>query len=694
VRSWVATEGAPSPFGATWIEGERAFNFALHARDATAVTLLLYDAADLVGPLRRVVLDPLVNKSGRVWHCRLDEAAVGSAEYYAYAVSGPNTPAQGHRFDDEKILFDPYARALFFPPRFSREAAQAPGGNAGRAPLGVLRPAAPFDWTGDVRTVHTSDLVIYELHVRQFTMRANSGVTADARGTYEGVVQKIPYLQALGVTAVELMPIFQQDPQEGSAWGYMPLSFFSPHQGYAATSSADRVSDEFRRMVKALHAAGIEVIVDVVYNHTAEGAADGPTYSYRGIDNAVYYLLQADRVAYRDDSGTGNTLDCANRYVRRMVVDSVHFWVSDMHVDGFRFDLASIFTRNEDGSLNLQDPPVIAEISSSPDINDARLIAEAWDPGAYELGRSFPGLSWLQWNDRFRDDVRAFVKGDPGKVAALMTRVYGSADLFPDDVMNAYHAYQSVNYVTCHDGFCLADLVAFNQKHNDVNGEGNRDGTDENLSWNCGWEGYDLVPPDVLALRKRQIKNFCSLLFLSNGTPMFHAGDEFMQTQHGNNNPYNQDNDTTWVDWALLDAHQDIFRFFSRMIAFRKAHPSLGRSRFWRHDVRWHGVGDAPDLSVPSRSLAWYLDGASQQDDDIYVMVNAFWEPLTFVVQDGQPGEWRRVVDTSLASPDDFSETGEEPHLEGMSYLVGPRSIAVFVRPRAVARDASRGGLS
>ncbi len=681
-QNWSAAEGTASPLGVTWVEDEGAYNFALYSKHATAVTLLLYTADDAARPCVRHVFDPLRNKSGRVWHCRLRAADVEPAKYYAYTVGGPNTVTEGHRFDDQKILFDPYARALFFPPAFSREAARIPGSNAGRAPLGVLPRPDGFDWTGDAQPAHTSDLVIYELHVRGFTMRANSGVSADRRGTYAGVIDKIPYLTELGVTAVELLPVFERDPQEGAYWGYMPLSFFSPYHGYGATRSAAAVADEFRDMVKALHAAGIEVILDVVYNHTAEGSELGPTYSYRGLDNSTYYLLQPDRAHYRDDSSTGNALNCANRYVRKMIVDSIHFWAKEMRVDGFRFDLASIFTRNEDGSLNLEDPPVIAEISASSEVNERRLIAEAWDPGTYELGRSFPGRSWLQWNGRFRDEVRAFVKGDPGMVASMMTRVYGSPDLFPDDVMNAYHAYQSVNFVTSHDGFCLYDLVSYNHKHNEANGESNRDGTDFNVSWNGGWEGDANVPADVAALRRRQVKNFCCLVLLSNGTPMFSAGDEFLQTQGGNNNPYNQDNETTWLDWDRLEANADIFRFFKRMIAFRKAHPSLGRSRFWREDVRWYGVAGAPDLSFDSHSFAWYLDGASEGDADLYVMVNAFWQPLTFTVQEGAPGDWRRVIDTNRSSPDDVLDAGSEAPVRETTYAVDARSIVVLVRPR------------
>jgi glycogen operon protein len=679
VNNWFTTEGSPSPLGVTWIEEEQAFNFALYSKYATQVTLLLYADSDLICPHHSYRFDPLANKSGRVWHCRLKAAAIPNARYYGYAVGGPSEPGQGHCFDDQKILFDPYAKALFFPEHFSRGAARLPGSNAGRAPLGVIAAAPAFDWTGDRRPVHTSDTVIYEMHIRGFTMRANSDVAPEKRGTYSGLIEKIPYLRELGITAVELLPVFQQDMQEGGYWGYMPLSFFSPHHGYAMARSSEGVVNEFRSMVMAMHEARIEVILDVVYNHTAEGDEKGPTYSYRGLDNDTYYLLQPDRTHYRNDSGTGNTLNCANRYVRKMIIDSMRFWAQEMHVDGFRFDLASIFARNLDGSINLHDPPVVAEISRSREVGQYRLIAEAWDPGSYELGRSFPGTSWLQWNGKFRDDIRVFVKGDPGTVPGAMTRIYGSSDLFPDDVMNAYHAYQSVNFITCHDGFCLYDLVSYNQKHNGANGQQNEDGPDDNLSWNCGWEGDERVPPEVVALRKRQVKNFCCLLFLSNGTPMFCAGDEFMNTQRGNNNPYNQDNETTWIDWDLLRKNQDIFRFFKKMIAFRKSHPSLGRSRFWREDVRWYGVREAPDLSFDSHTIAFCLHGASQNDTDLYVMVNAFWQELTFLVQEGQ-NEWSRVVDTSLPSPTDFCEPGAEQPLESPNYRVGPRSTVVLIR--------------
>lgn len=675
---WEAVEGSPAPLGATYIPVERAYNFALYSKHATAVTLLLYSESDPVNPVDTQEFRYPENKTGRIWHCRLPEERVERARYYAYRVEGPFDLTNGHRFDPEKILLDPYADGVFFPPGHSRMAATRPGPNAGRAPLGVIDiQGAPFDWSGDVRPRHGHDAVIYEMHVKGFTARANSGVEDPRRGTFAGVIEKIPYLVELGVTVVELMPVFQFDPQERNYWGYMPLNFFSPHQAYAADHVSGAQLAEFRSMVRALHAAGIEVVLDVVYNHTAEMDENGPNYSFRGIDNSSYYLLEADRSRYRNDAGTGNVLHCANRYVRKMIVDSMRFWAEKMRVDGFRFDLASIFTRNSDGSIDLEDPPIIARINSDPAFEHLRLIAEAWDVNTYQLGRNFPGITWLQWNGRYRDEIRRFVKGDSGLVGTVMARMYGSDDLFPDERELGYRPFQSVNYICSHDGFCLYDLVAYNAKRNLANGHNNTDGTNENYSWNCGYEGDDGVPADVLALRKRQVKNFCALLMLSNGTPMFVAGDEFMNTQGGNNNPYNQDNETTWLDWDLLETNADVFRFFKRMIAFRKAHPSLGRSTFWRGDIAWYGASGAPDLSFDSHSLAWLLRGASAGDQDIYVMINAWWQPLEFTIQEGGAQEWRRVVDTGLASPEDISDPAP---ISSTGYTLGPRSVAVFVR--------------
>lgn len=686
---WFAREGSPSPLGVTWVEDEAAYNFALYSKYATSVTLLLFAEVDLEAPTYEYKLDHLANKSGRIWHCRLRRAAIPEARYYGYQIVGPNQPELGHRFDLRKILLDPYAKCVCFPSRFSRIAACSSGPNGGRAPLGLIATEPRDDWASDIAPTHSSDLVIYELHVRGFTNRSNSGVASAHRGTFLGVVEKIPYLKDLGITAVELLPVMQQDPQEQSYWGYMPLNFFSPHHEYASAGKPFDAAREFRMMVKALHAAGIEVLLDVVFNHTTEGDENGPNYSYRGIDNTTYYLLEQDRRCYRNNSGTGNTLNCGNPCVRKMILDSMRFWREEMHVDGFRFDLASIFTRDEDGSINLSDPPVIAEISSAPELENLRLIAEAWDPATYQLGRNFPGISWFQWNGQFRDDVRSFVRGDTGMVSKLMSRLYGSCDLFPDDLMNAYRAYQSVNFITCHDGFCLYDLVSYSRKHNEANGHANLDGTDYNLSWNCGWEGDEGVPPNVSSLRKQQVKNFCALLFLSNGTPMFRAGDEFLSTQNGNNNPYNQDNETSWLDWELVARNHVIFRFFKMMIAFRKAHPSIARSRFWREDVRWYGPSGKPELTNESRSLAFFLDGSKYEDDNLYVMINSSSEDLRFVVQRSDRAKpWYRVIDTSLPSPADFCETGRGWRINGEhpAYPVKSRSIVVLVDQDKSAR--------
>jgi isoamylase len=679
--TWEQAEGSPLPLGVRWIEEEQAFNFAVHSEHAESVTLLLYAPADLVNPLLRLQLDFLHNKSGRIWHCRIPVTKLGTARYYAYSVSRESIP-QLHSFDPQKVLLDPYAKCIFFPPGFDRRLAMREGSNAGSAPLGVLPDhRSTFDWSGHRSPYHESDAVIYELHVRGFTKNPNSGVDASRAGTYAGLVEKIPYLKELGVTVVELMPVFQRDPQEGDYWGYMPLNFFAPHAQYASTPRADEQHLEFKSMVKAFHEAGIGVVLDVVYNHTCEGDYKGPIYSFKGLDSAGYYMMSSDPAnPYANYSGTGNTLNFGQAQVRKMVIDSLRYWKRGMHIDGFRFDLASVFSRNADGSLNWGEAPIFSEIAADPDLGRVRLIAEPWDTAAYQLGRGFPGLTWLQWNGRFRDDVRRFVKGDTGMVPDVMRRIYGSDDLFPDSRADAYHAYQSVNYVTSHDGFTLYDLVSYDRKHNWQNGNNNQDGTDANYSWNCGQEGDEAVTPAVRALRRKQVKNFCCLLFLSNGTPMFRAGDEFLNTQFGNNNPYNQDNETGWLDWSQLQSNKDIFQFFKKMIAFRQNHPSLSRSRFWREDVSWYGVGPTVDLSPDSHSLAFCLHGASQGDDDIYAMINGYWEELEFNVQEGTAQEWRRIVDTALPSPDDFSDDGIP--LERTKCVVAPRSIVILCRPR------------
>lgn len=676
---WTAFEGAPRPLGSHYVLQSESYNFALYSKHATSVTLLLFAREGDIVPRCEKRLASLTHKSQRVWHCRVDAGQVAQMPFYGYRVDGPHDVAAGHRFDPEKVLLDPCARAIAFPPEFSRASASRPGANPGRAPLGIVPfPRRDFDWSDDRKPRHSHDTIIYELHVRGFTRNPNSGVPAGRRGTYAGLIEKIPYLRELGITAVELLPVFQHDPQEANYWGYMPISFFALHRGYASSHALGDELNEFRAMVKALHQADIEVILDVVYNHTAEGDETGPTYNFRGIDNTTYYLLERDMKQYRNDSGTGNVLHTANRHVQSLILDSMRYWVREMHVDGFRFDLASLFTRADDGSINLHDPPVIAAIHSDPDLADIRLIAEAWDLSSYQLGRTFPGLSWLQWNGQFRDQVRAALRGDAGYTGSLMQRVYGSDDLFPDSLENAYHAYQSVNFVTCHDGFCLYDLLAYTRKNNWANGHGNTDGVDENFSWNCGWEGDIDLPETVLALRRRQAKNHIAILLLANGTPMLLAGDEFLHTQHGNNNPYNQDNLTTWLDWDRLAQHKEVFHFCKTMVAFRKAHPSLGRSRFWRDDVIWYGENGPVDFSPRPARFALHLRGASQGDQDIYVIINCAPDGARFKLP---AFDWHRVADTARPSPDDIHAPGSEPAFTESHYAAGGRSVVVLVSP-------------
>jgi isoamylase len=669
IDAWEREEGAPVPVGATWVHELEAWNFSIYSRTATEVSLLIYGARDVSTPVLEFTLDPLVHKTGRLWHCLVSAARVPGATYYAYRMDGPS--GGRNRFVPHKVLSDPYARRLHFPAGFSREAARGEGPNDGQAVLGVLPTAEwaeePLPGPGPR---HTHDMVIYEVHVKGFTARANSGVAEELRGTFRGLIEKIDHLKDLGVTVVELLPVHQYDPQEGNYWGYMTMNFFAPHSEYA---NADAVA-EFREMADALHAAGIELWLDVVYNHTAEGDRSGPTYSLAGIDNDAYYIVEPDG-SYDNDTGCGNTTQAADIATRALVLRSLAHWAEQMGVDGFRFDLASILTRDAEGAVEGDMPPMINEIGILAGTHDLRVTAEAWDLGAYQLGRGFPGIMWRQWNGKFRDDVRGFVKGDDGLVPALMSRVYGSADLFPDGPHDMYRPYQSINFVTAHDGFCLYDLVSYDERHNEANGHGGTDGSSDNLSWNCGWEGDEGAPPEVLALRMRQMKNFAALMMLSNGVPMIVAGDEFANTQRGNNNPYNQDNEITWLDWDRLESHRDLFAFFKAMIALRKGRRSIARSRFWRGDVQWFGTSGAPDTAPWSHSVAWHLSGARYGEGDLYAMVNAHWEPLEFTIQ--VPGQWRRIVDTTRSAPEHVVAVADAPAV-GMSVTVADRSIVVL----------------
>lgn len=684
MSSWASQEGSPFPLGVSFLEEDNSFNFAIYSKHADRVTLLLFADDDSASPVVRVELDYLCNKSGSIWHCRVSADEVDGAMYYGYQIDGP-PPGEAfafHRFDHEKVLLDPYAHAVHFPPGFSRDAARRPGSNVGSAPLGWLpRSRCQFDWGDDTRPRHDGDLVIYELHVRGFTRHESAGVDPLRRGTFLGVCDKIPYLVELGITAVELMPVFQFDPDDGNYWGYMPLSLFAPHHAYTSDPQACQQRDEFRMMVKQLHAVGIEVILDVVYNHTCEGDDRGPLYSLKGIDNSTYYVASRDTtVPYANFSGTGNTLHTANRTVRRLVIDSIRYWVQEMHVDGFRFDLASIFTRTSDGSINADDPPIIGQIGAEDDLANIRLIAEPWDAsGTYQLGRNFPGMNWMQWNANFRDCVQRFVRGDCGLVGDLMTRMYGSCDLFPDDRFYAYRPYQSVNYVASHDGMTMADLVSYSTRNNWANGHDNTDGPTD-FSINLGHEGVEHVADDVKRRRRQRIKNYFAILMLSAGTPMFRMGDEFMTTQLGNSNPYNQDNETSWLDWSHVASNAEMLRFVRLMIAFRKSHPTIGRSRYWRDDVKWYGTDHLVDLSSDSSCLAYCLHGKTERDTDLYVMLNNGSTPSVFGIQEGSVGDWKRVVDTSRDSPCDMVEEGAGQAVCDAFYQVAASSIVVLIR--------------
>jgi glycogen operon protein len=535
--------------------------------------------------------------------------------------------------------------------------------------------------------------VIYELHVRGFTRHPSSGVAPGRAGTYAGLIEKIPYLRDLGVTAVELLPVFQFDALDAPGgrvnyWGYSPVSFFAPHRAYSSRQDPLGPLDEFRDLVKALHRAGLEVILDVVYNHTAEGDHRGPTLCFRGLENGFYYLLERERQHYSNYTGCGNTLNANQPIVRRLILDSLRYWVSEMHVDGFRFDLASILARDEAGHP-LPNPPVIWDIESDPALAGTKLIAEAWDAaGLYQVG-SFVGDTWQEWNGRFRDDVRGFLKGEPGSVSHIGARILGSPDLYGHEEREAE---QSVNFVTCHDGFTLNDLVSYDRKHNEANGEDNRDGADDNPSWNCGVEG-PTDAPEIEALRERQAKNFLTLLLAGIGTPMILMGDEVRRTQQGNNNAWCQDNELSWFDWGLVRKHAGLHRFVQQLIAFRERRDmTIGEEQLslnellQRTKIAWHGVAlGRPDWGVDSHSVACTITSLRGRFR-LHGMLNAYWEPLRFELPPpgGENGaEWRRWIDTALASPDDVLPWEKAPAVPDATYLVQPRSIVFLVEPRA-----------
>ena len=683
-------------------------NFGLFSRNATQVYLELYQNYYDDKPSHRFKLDRRRNKTGDVWHIYVK--GVKHGQFYAWRVDGPYDPVNGHRFNVYKMLSDPYAKAISGSYNWNEDSVYgydrsspdldlsfSTKDSASSPTKSIVIDESTYDWEGDERPrIPWRDTVIYEMHVRLFTMSPTSGV--EYPGTFPGVLEKLDHLKELGITTVELMPIFEFNPNSNTnvnpftgerlkdVWGYNPLAFFAVTGNYSPGLRLGEQVFVFKDFVKAMHREGFEVILDVVYNHTGEGNELGPTLSFRGIDNSIYYMLDpSNKRYYLNYSGCGNTLNCNHPVVKQMILDSLRYWVVDMHVDGFRFDLAAILGRAPDGSW-IGDLSLLKDIAEDPILHDVKLIAEGWDAaGGYFLGE-FP-QGWAEWNGKFRDTVRRFVRGDYGMVPDLATRIAGSQDIYARKGPSA-----SINFVTSHDGFTLCDLVSYNRKHNEMNGEGNRDGMDENYSYNHGVEG-ETDDPEILRLRKRQVKNFITILMVSQGTPMILMGDEFCRTQKGNNNAYCQDNEITWVDWTFKERYRDVFRFFKKMINFRKKHPALRRKHYFTGrdftgdgipDLSWHGVKPfKPDFGYYSRSLAFMISGKDCSDEsscdaDIYVAVNEWIEPLVFELPD-PPGSkaWYRVVDTYMESPDDFLDVPRK--INGRSYRVMPRSTIVLI---------------
>jgi isoamylase len=666
-------------------------NFALLCRHGTSVTLVVYDM-DQPRPLAEVELHPRRNRTGDHWHVLV--AGLPQVFRYGWRVNGP--PGDGHRFDPQSVLLDPAATALSEAAVWGRWFEPEPHRSVRRS----VFFRRPFHWGGDLPPLTPlEDSVVYELHIRGFTCHPSSGVARP--GTFAGLIEKIPYLQRLGVTAVELLPIHEFDENDcpfsnpftgerlRNFWGYNSIAFAAPKAAYAASGKEQGQLHEFREMVKAFHAAGIEVVLDVVFNHTGEGDDRGRTYSFRGLDNELYYMLDP-KGDYLNFSGCGNTVNCNNPVVRMLLLTCLRYWVADMHVDGLRFDLASVFGRDDRGNV-LVEPPVVEMIAEDSVLADTKLIAEPWDAaGLYQVGRFPYGRRWSEWNGRYRDDVRRFWRGDPGTAGLMASRLCGSSDLYEASGRLPRH---SINFVTCHDGFTLWDLVSYNRKHNEANGENNRDGLDESFAWNCGVEG----PTDdrqVLELRRRQAKNLILTLLLSQGVPMLLAGDEFLRTQQGNNNAYCQDNEISWVDWLLAEKNADFLRFVRELIALRKRHPAFRRRTFLRGagpdghlrpDIVWHGTEPGkPDFSANSHTLAYALDGGMtgrEPDRDFYVALNAGREARPFRVPRAPSGKaWRRLVDTSLPSPQDVVGPDEGPLVPvGSLYPTAAHSAVVLI---------------
>jgi len=685
------TPGFPSLFGANPYNG--GVEFVVFSRHAKSVTLIIFE--DDIS--YEVPLDPVYNKTGDIWHIWVEGLEEGTC--YGYRMDGPFDPRKGHRFNKNKLLLDPYARAITSE-KWDLSAARPLLSNAFDFSEIDSAPHVPKSIVMN-RIKHVNKTlnhppersVIYELHVKGFTFHESSGVRHP--GTYRGLIEKIPYLKELGITAVELLPIQEFDefdnvnknPETGESlknfWGYNTIAFFAPKASYAVNRGLQL--EEFIELVKAMHEAEIEVILDVVFNHTGEGDYLGPTLSFRGIDNSIYYMLDEEKQFYKNYSGCGNTFNCNHPFVRSFIIDCLRYWAIEIGVDGFRFDLAAILGRDQEGNI-LENAPTIEFIEQDPILRHVKIIAEAWDAaGAYKVG-NFPGR-WKEWNGRYRDDIRRFWRGDEGCAGYLATRICGSADLYASAEGDPC---RSINFVTCHDGFTLNDLVSYNKKHNMLNGENNMDGENHNISCNCGVEGpTDL--PEINALRLRQAKNFMATLLLSRGVPMITAGDEFLCTKNGNNNTYCQDNELSWIDWELLEKNKGMFRFTKEMIAFRKAHPVLRDSRFFHGnimtghsaaDISWYGAdGDYPDWDN-DKLIVVVLSGeyAKERDDDICIIFNADHESIDCNIPPTPSGYlWELAVDTFLEEPLDICEPGKRETLRKSRYQIQGFSTVVFV---------------
>ena len=677
--------GKSFPLGATVTP--YGVNFSLFSKNSTFVELLLFNQVDDAKPAAVIPLDPWKNRTYHYWHVFVPDLKPG--QIYGYRVHGPFEPQRGLRFDPEKVLFDPYGKAIAVPRQYDRVAASKSGDNCATAMKSVVVDVHAYDWEGDEPLKRPSArTIVYEMHVRGFTRHPSSGVAEKTRGTYAGLIEKIPYLKELGITAVELLPVYQFDAQDCpqgrvNYWGYAPVSFFAPHQAYSSRQDPLGAVDEFRDMVKALHRADIEVILDVVYNHTAEGNHEGPTLCYRGLENGAYYILEENRALYSNYTGTGNTLNANQPIVRRLILDSLRYWVEEMHVDGFRFDLASILSRDEAG-CPLQNPPILWDIESDPFLAGTKLIAEAWDAaGLYQVG-SFVGDSWKEWNGRFRDDARDFFRADEGSAARFADRLIGSPEIYGHEDREPE---QSVNFVTCHDGFTLNDLVSYNGKHNEANGEDNRDGANDNKSWNCGVEG-PTDDPAIERLRNRQVKNFLTVTLFSLGVPMILMGDEVRRTQGGNNNAYCLDDDTNWFDWTLVKKHADVHRFVKLLNARRllrdveHERQRMSLTQLIRQAYKaWHGTKlNQPDWGSHSHVIAFTVE-LRPEGLLAHFILNAYWEPLEFElppVHDGGDAMWRRWIDTALDSPHDITAWDNARLVQGHTYRADARSVVVL----------------